>query len=156
MEEALKQREMLQEFRFGERSTGLLGRRSATAPNLARIIGFREHVFTHNVSSVANFFSLQVRWCDDSFELSSHLFASLAASAAEGVHYKACPLSKGAQTDLRHWLLQARDYAQHIGCHPIVFLPGLRWCRTAVRPLNAPAYLDHIFCPVHCTNVCPL
>jgi hypothetical protein len=48
---------MLEEFKFGDRSSG----RNKAAPNLGRIVGFREHVFTHNVSSIANFFSLQVR-----------------------------------------------------------------------------------------------
>jgi hypothetical protein len=48
---------MLEEFKFGDRTAG----RNKVAPNLGRIVGFREHVFTHNVSSIAGFFSLQVR-----------------------------------------------------------------------------------------------
>jgi hypothetical protein len=56
-QEALKQREMLEEFKFGDRAAG----RNKAPPNLGRIVGFREHVFTHNVSSIAGFFSLQVR-----------------------------------------------------------------------------------------------
>lgn len=42
----------MQEFNFAEGGTGR-GR------NIGRIVGFREHVFTHDVSAVANFFSLQ-------------------------------------------------------------------------------------------------
>ncbi|CAM9598949.1 unnamed protein product, partial [Hapterophycus canaliculatus] len=42
----------MEEFNFAEGGTGR-GR------NIGRIVGFREHVFTHDVSAVANFFSLQ-------------------------------------------------------------------------------------------------
>lgn len=42
----------MEEFHFAEGGTGR-GR------NIGRIVGFREHVFTHDVSAVANFFSLQ-------------------------------------------------------------------------------------------------
>ncbi|CAM9179036.1 unnamed protein product, partial [Chrysoparadoxa australica] len=47
LEDALKQRQLLEEFGFG------------TGSSQGRIVGFREHVFTHNVSSIAGFFSLQ-------------------------------------------------------------------------------------------------
>ncbi|CAM9657603.1 unnamed protein product, partial [Laminaria digitata] len=49
LEDALKIRQLLGEFDFNE------------GGNHARIVGFREFVFTHDVSSIANFFSLQVR-----------------------------------------------------------------------------------------------
>lgn len=42
----------MQEFKFAAGGT-------KRGRNLGRIVGFREHVFTHDVSSVANFFSLQ-------------------------------------------------------------------------------------------------
>ena len=42
----------MEEFHFAEGGTGR-GR------NIGRIVGFREHIFTHDVSAVANFFSLQ-------------------------------------------------------------------------------------------------
>lgn len=43
---------VMEEFDFASGGTGR-GR------NIGRIVGFREHVFTHDVSAVANFFSLQ-------------------------------------------------------------------------------------------------
>jgi hypothetical protein len=49
LEDCLKIRSLLGEFGFGKKRGG----------NIARIVGFREFVFTHKVSSVANFFSLQ-------------------------------------------------------------------------------------------------
>lgn len=49
LEDALKIRQLLGEFDF------------QNGGNRARIVGFREFVFTHDVSSIANFFSLQVR-----------------------------------------------------------------------------------------------
>lgn len=48
LEDALKARQLLGEFDFNG------------GGNHARIVGFREFVFTHDVSSIANFFSLQV------------------------------------------------------------------------------------------------
>lgn len=48
LEDALKIRQLLGEFDF------------EGGGNRARIVGFREFVFTHDVSSIANFFSLQV------------------------------------------------------------------------------------------------
>lgn len=42
----------MEEFNFAHEGTGR-GR------NIGRIVGFREHVFTHDVSAIANFFSLQ-------------------------------------------------------------------------------------------------
>ncbi|CAN0116613.1 unnamed protein product, partial [Ectocarpus sp. 13 AM-2016] len=47
LEDALKARQLLGEFDFNG------------GGNHARIVGFREFVFTHDVSSIANFFSLQ-------------------------------------------------------------------------------------------------
>ncbi|CAM9314305.1 unnamed protein product, partial [Discosporangium mesarthrocarpum] len=47
LEDALKVRQLLGEFEFN------------SGGNRARIVGFREFVFTHDVSSIANFFSLQ-------------------------------------------------------------------------------------------------
>lgn len=44
--------QVMEEFNFAHEGTGR-GR------NIGRIVGFREHVFTHDVSAVANFFSLQ-------------------------------------------------------------------------------------------------
>lgn len=44
--------QVMQEFKFAAGGT-------KRGRNLGRIVGFREHVFTHDVSSVANFFSLQ-------------------------------------------------------------------------------------------------
>ncbi|CAM9689894.1 unnamed protein product, partial [Ectocarpus fasciculatus] len=52
LEDAIKIRQVMEEFDFAEGGTGR-GR------NIGRIVGFREHVFTHDVSAVANFFSLQ-------------------------------------------------------------------------------------------------
>ncbi|CAM9896503.1 unnamed protein product, partial [Choristocarpus tenellus] len=52
LEDAIKLRQVMEEFGFSKRGT-------TRGNNLGRIVGFREHVFTHNVSSVANFFSLQ-------------------------------------------------------------------------------------------------
>ncbi|CAM9248310.1 unnamed protein product, partial [Choristocarpus tenellus] len=48
LEDALKIRQLLGEFDFN------------AGGNRAKIVGFREFVFTHDVSSIANFFSLQV------------------------------------------------------------------------------------------------
>jgi len=59
LEEAIKQREMLKEFGFGLRPKSILGNRAIIGPNTGKIVGFREHVFTQDVSSIANFFSLQ-------------------------------------------------------------------------------------------------
>ncbi|CAM9679957.1 unnamed protein product, partial [Phaeothamnion confervicola] len=51
LEDALKCRQLMAEFGYGDdRQPG---------KGLGRIVGYREHVFTHNVSSVAQFFSLQ-------------------------------------------------------------------------------------------------
>eukprot|EP00903_Cladosiphon_okamuranus_P007590 g7363.t1 len=52
LEDAIKIRQVMEEFNFAEGGQGR-GR------NIGRIVGFREHVFTHDVSAVANFFSLQ-------------------------------------------------------------------------------------------------
>jgi callose synthase len=49
LENALKCKQLMNEFGFGQPG----------APNIGRIVGYREHVFTHNVSSPAEFFSLQ-------------------------------------------------------------------------------------------------
>lgn len=49
LEDALKIRQLLGEFDFDN------------GGNRAKIVGFREFVFTHDVSSIAHFFSLQVK-----------------------------------------------------------------------------------------------
>lgn len=119
LEDALKQRQLLGEFRF-ERGA-----------NRGRIVGFREHVFTHNVSSVAGFFSaqelgfvtatqrvleepLQVRWHyghPDLFDKVTAIGTGGISKASKGVHLSE-DIFAGFSWGLRGGRSSQSDYIQ--------------------------------------------